>query len=126
MSVKFNITGIERLARKLKKMKSAYGLDKQPVARVFYTAPHSVMIHEDFPTSRRPTQFQVGGPKFLETPLRTKRGEMSKIIYETLKRRSLLSEALLKAARFLRLESQKVVPVDTGELRDSAGERLED
>lgn len=126
MTVRLSVAGVNKLARQLKKMKSGYGLDRERAARVFYTAPHAVAVHEDFPTARRPTQFKVGGPKFLETPLRTKREEMSAIIYDALRKGYSLGEALLRGARFLREESQKVCPYDTGELHDSAGERLEE
>jgi hypothetical protein len=126
VSVKLSVSGVNRLARQLAKRKAGYGLDQERAARVFYTAPHAVMVHEDFPTARRPTQFKVGGPKYLETPLRTKRQEISRIVYEALKKGYSLGEALLRGARYLREESQKVCPYDTGELHDSAGERLEE
>lgn len=124
MTVKISVN-VDKLLRKIDNLRRRAG-DRERAARVYYTAGHSVPVHEDWPVARRPTNFAVGGPKFLETPAREMRGELGKVIFETLASGFSMGEALLRAARTLRQASQARCPVDTGELRDSAGERLED
>ena len=61
-----------------------------------------------------------GQAKFLEQPARELRGEMQRIIYRVCARGAGLIQALLMAGMFLQRESQKLVPVDTGNLKGSA------
>lgn len=124
--MKVQIEGLTKLLKQIKKMKDG-ATDSQRAARVYYTAPHAVPVHEDFPIARRPTQFKTGGAKFLEKPARERRNEIAAVIFDTLRRGFSMGEAVLRGARFLREISQnEYCPVDTGALRDSAGERLED
>lgn len=66
-----------------------------------------------------------GQAKFLEEPARRLAPEISRICKDGLKRGLTMAQALLRAGLFLQRESQKVVPVDTGNLRASAFTRLE-
>lgn len=58
--------------------------------------------------------------KFLEQPFREKQREIATIVVNAMKRGSTLIKALLLGGLFLQRESQKLVPVDTGNLRASA------
>lgn len=125
MTVKISVN-VDKLLRKINDLRRRAG-DRERAARVYYTADHSVPVHEDWPIARRPTNFTVGGPKFLERPARERRDGIAAVIFDTLRRGFSMGEAVLRGARFLREISQnEYCPVDTGELRDSAGERLED
>jgi len=58
--------------------------------------------------------------KFLEDPARENRNEISAIIINTYKQTGNMLTALLQAGLFLQRISQKMVPVDTGNLKQSA------
>lgn len=64
-------------------------------------------------------------PKFLEEPTRALMPELSQMIATALKRGKTLAQALLAAGLRLLRESMKLVPVDTGNLKNSAFTRLE-
>jgi hypothetical protein len=66
-----------------------------------------------------------GQAKFLETPLRTERDVLARIVIQALARGQPLSVALFLAGLRLQRESQRLVPVDTGNLKASAFTRLE-
>ncbi len=66
-----------------------------------------------------------GQAKFLEQPARTMNKELGNIIAVALKAKKTMAQALLLAGLRLQRESQKLVPVDTGNLRASAFTRLE-
>lgn len=124
--MKFSMKNMDSLLRKLRQRKRKAEYEQERTAVVFYTAPHAVAVHEDYPIDRRPTNFKVGGPKFLEAPAREMMHELAVIVNDALGKGYTLAEGLIRAAKALRIESQSRCPVDTGELRDSAGERLEE
>lgn len=64
-------------------------------------------------------------PKFLEKPLREKREVLIQIVNAALSRGKTMAQALLLAGLYLQRESQLLVPVDTGNLKNSAFTRLE-
>lgn len=66
-----------------------------------------------------------GQAKFLEQPARELRPQMRKIIAEAVAKGAPLIKALLMAGLFLQRESQKLVPIDTGNLRGSAFTEVE-
>lgn len=68
-----------------------------------------------------------GTAKFLERPAEELRagGEFARIIVEALAARKTLPQALLACGLRLQRESQKLVPIDSGNLRASAFTRLE-
>lgn len=66
-----------------------------------------------------------GQAKFLEGPARRFADRIGQIVRQGLQKEITLAQALLRGGLFLQRESQKVVPVDTGNLRASAFTRLE-
>lgn len=66
-----------------------------------------------------------GQAKFLEEPARTMGDVLGKLVASALMAKKTMAQALLVAGLRLQRESQKLVPVDTGNLRASAFTRLE-
>jgi hypothetical protein len=90
-------------------------------ATVEYTASYAALIHEDLAMNHP----NGGQAKFLETVFRTRQREAGRILEKIMKRKNgTLKEAVLETAKFFRIESQKLVPVKTGKLRDSAIESV--
>lgn len=58
--------------------------------------------------------------KFLERPFKLRRDEILRIIKEAYQKGKTLAESLLLGGLFLQRESQKIVPVEFGELKKSA------
>jgi hypothetical protein len=133
----------------LKRLSSPDGVGGESVV-VGYTASYAVHVHEDLEakhgadynswhgeeisrgrtksgrkksgwkgrTSRGPDQ----QAKFLEQPARelNNSGELSNDIVAAMRSGNTLQDGLLVAAKRIQRESQKLVPVDTGNLRGSA------
>lgn len=68
----------------------------------------------------------IGQSKFIETPMRQHQGNMAKIVENAMRAGSTLLKALILAGMFLLRESQKLVPVDTGNLKASGFIRVND
>lgn len=83
--------------------------------RVEYTAPYAIYVHEDL-TMNHP---RGGQAKYLEQPMRTEARTMQRIIMTAVKNKDGLEEGLRRAARHVIEVSRKLVPVDTGFLRES-------
>jgi hypothetical protein len=86
---------------------------------VGYTAPHAVLIHEDLTMPH-----QNGQAKYLEQPYRQRRRALVTLMLETARRTGSLAQGALAAVRALLAASRPLVPVDTGELRDSGYARV--
>lgn len=67
----------------------------------------------------------VAQSKFLEAPFRKNLSKMKSMILRQAKSTRSLDTALLIAGMFLQRESMKIVPVDTGNLKNSAFTRKE-
>lgn len=116
MSLKVNAGGIKMELRRRGKTARSYR------ASVSYTAPYAVYVHENLAMNHP----NGGQAKFLEIPARTKRREMARIVYRIMRRKKArLYDAILASAMFLKEESQKLVPVDTGYLKASAVAKVE-
>lgn len=81
---------------------------------VSYRAPYAAPVHENLRVNH-PT----GQAKFLETPARTQANRIAAVTRQAVKNGDPLEVGLRKAAEFLLAESRKLVPVDTGFLRNS-------
>ena len=104
---------------------------------VGYTAKYALYVHENTemtlkgqkrPGKNRGKFWDPQGraqAKFLETPAREKQDEIGTIIVKTYARTGMMGKSLLVGGLFLQRESQKLVPVDTGNLKNSAFTRLE-
>lgn len=112
---------LEKLVDKLRKRaaKARENGGRISVA-VGYTQSYAIYVHEDL-QARHP----VGQAKFLESPFRANRVKYSRIVNDAVQKGRTLAEALLLAGLALQRDSQLLVPVDTGNLKNSAFTRLE-
>lgn len=123
----------DKVVRALRTMASAVELDKNASVVVGYGTGYALYVHEDM-TMNHPNGGQA---KFLTTPANQKKGEMGVIVRKWLLRdlkanvkgratKGMFSKAMVKAGRFLELESRKLVPVDTAFLVSSSFTTLEE
>ena len=126
------IVGIKELRKRLNGLIATSLKKDRGGAIVGYTANYALWVHENVemkwkgkPRSK-PSKGKYWDPqgrgqsKFLEQPAREKTEEMSAIVVKALKGGARLQQALVLAGLFLQRESQKLVPVDTGNLKASA------
>jgi hypothetical protein len=108
------IDGVPRLLRTLEGLAAKARADAGKRVSVGFSAPYAVFVHEDL------TAFHSNGvAKFLETPMRTMHQELAGIVGAEVRGGATLVEAERKAAERLLVASQAIVPVDSGNLRDS-------
>lgn len=120
MATLAKVLGIDRCIKALEKLHQE--VEKRVSVVVGYTAAYAVYVHEDMEAKHA----EGKQAKYLSTPLARLRKEMEKNIREDLKKRKSLAAALLKQGLRLQRESQKIVPVDTANLKNSAFTRLEE
>lgn len=116
------IEGLKQLQATLKRLEKKFGKPK-PSVLVGYTANYAVFVHENLqPAENARGKARVPGRqgKYLEQPAREKQDELARIIATATKNGATLEQALFMAGLRLQRESQKLVPVDTGNLRGSA------
>lgn len=100
--------------------------NKRESVIVGYTANYAMQVHENQKAqSNREARDGVGQWKFLEQPFRELRKQLLKIITVASKAGVSTKQALLLAGLRLQRESQKLVPVNTGNLKGSAFTRHE-
>lgn len=90
---------------------------------VGYTAQYAVRVHEDKEMQdRREARGGNGQWKYLEKPARQLNddGTLGKLVAETVKAGRTIEDGLVIAGLRIQRESQKLVPVDTGNLKGSA------
>lgn len=109
------IKGVSKLINDFTKLKNKSKRGDDVDYIVGYTANYALFVHEDL-ESRHP----VGQAKFLEQPARELRGELISIIAVTRRTTGTLDAGIKLAALRLQRESQKLVPIDTGNLKGSA------
>ncbi len=115
-----DILNLKRLKMKLRALVSRFGPLETSVI-VGYTAEYSIFVHENLEASHK-TGKQA---KFLETPARQNQDVYAAIVAKALKQGEKSDGALLLAGLKLQTDSQRLVPVDTGNLRGSAFTRVE-
>lgn len=120
MKPKLTLNGDRSLRRKLKKLSKN---SKGATILVGYTANYAIYVHENVGAN-----FQRPGSqaKFLETPLRENSKKYVGIVAKTIKSGGSFTQGLMLAGLSLQRDSQKLCPVDTGNLRASAFTRKED
>jgi len=96
---------------------------KVMAVRVGYTAPYAVYVHEDMMANHP----NGGQAKYLSTPAASKRiqRQMRDAIARSVKAKNGLEEGVMRAGQILLAASRPLVPVDTGELRDSGFVKVE-
>ena len=104
---------------------------------VGYTANYAMPVHEMIPTEPQWGRARASGkghywdpsgrgqPKFLEQPLREMQTELVTIVQDVYEKTDNLMSGLFIAGLRLQRESQRRVPVDTGNLKSSAFTRKE-
>lgn len=112
MAAGVQVTGTANVLQKIK----GRSLKGKKTGELFvgYSAPYAVYVHEDLTKKH-----SNGQAKFLEQASRVNRNQMIQILDSNLKNKESLVTALTRVGKFLLAESKKLVPVDTGKLRDS-------
>ncbi len=108
-----NKAAFSKVATKLKGIKTQ-AKDKNTTFTVIYTAPYAEKVHDDLEMPHK-----NGQAKFLEQPLRENSDRLLQKAKDLVKQGKTLEQALKIVAQELLEISQKLVPVDTGFLRDS-------
>lgn len=114
------IEGLKKVVEVLRDRAAKIKTEGQASVVVGYTQNYAIYVHENM-TAKHP----IGQAKFLEGPARRLSPEIKAIILGELKNGRTIAQALLKAGLYLQRESQKIVPIDTGALKNSAFTRLE-
>lgn len=112
MGVKIQVRGVTKVLSSLEKRHLNGKVKLEGV--VGYSAPHALSVHEDLEAYH-----DDGQAKFLEQPARELRPQLTGTVTNSVKKRRNLEEGIREACELLLSMSQKLVPVDTGELRDS-------
>lgn len=118
MTVRVEAKGFEKAIDVLGRLAARHSKDAKIV--VGYAAPYAARIHEDL--QMRHTNGQA---KYLEAPARYLESEMASLIAMALAMGRTLEQALLQAGQRLLIESQTLVPVDTGFLKNSGYVKVE-
>lgn len=83
--------------------------------QVGYSASYAIYVHENLEAHH-----PIGQAKYLESAVRQYSGRVADIVRTEMSKPDVdLTQALMKGGEFLLAESKKLVPVDTGFLRDS-------
>lgn len=105
-----NLGGVIRTLRNLAKKRPDISV------KVGYQAEYAVYVHENLDANHP----NGGQAKFLEQPAREMRSELGQGVVKDMKAGYELEDALMRAGLKLQSASQKLVPVDTGNLRAGA------
>jgi len=119
---KSSVENFDRLANTLRKRLAKSERVDQPGVVVGYTQNYAIFVHED-PEAIH----SVGTWKYLEKAARLllNGGTLHLIITKAYAKTGSLSKSLLLAALAIQRQSQQLVPVDTGALKNSAFTRLD-
>lgn len=133
MAIINNLNVIMKKFRGLKTLAKRHGSTRVVVG---YTAEYAIYVHENIemklkgqPRPKNKGKYWDpqgrGQAKFLEEPARRLQPELGRIIGETVKATGDVALGLKMAGLRLQRESQKLVPVNTGNLKNSAFTRVE-
>lgn len=109
------IEGAEKVYEALRKLHEQTAQDAKSVVVVGFTQNYAVYVHENLEAYHH-----VGQAKFLETPLRVNRNDIATVITLGVQRTKSVLKGLLLGGLRLQREAQKLCPVDTGALKNSA------
>lgn len=108
------------VANNIKRIKENAHRELKATFAITYTAPYAVYVHENLEMKHK-----NGQAKYLEQPLRENASKISKMVKDLMeKEKQSFRTALLIVAHWLLQESKKLVPVDTGKLRDSGETKI--
>lgn len=124
------ISNLKEAQRFLKQLKAKYaGASAKNSVIVGYTAAYALNVHENkkMQENREARGVTKRQWKFLEQPARelSNSGEIQRIVNTAVASGASLEDGLLLAGLRIQRESQKLVPIDTGNLRASAFTRKE-
>ncbi len=88
---------------------------------VGFTAAHATLVHEDLSRT-----YRNGEAKFLQKAINLNIADVDTIVEAELKAGKTMKQAMYKSGEFVLSDAQAIVPVDTGELRDSGFIRVRD
>lgn len=114
------LRGLNKLVSQLRGRAARARKDWDVAAAVGYTAAYAVRVHEDLEASHK-----TGQAKFLEQPFRELQDVLWRTVAVAVKAGKTPAQAFLLAGLRLLRDSQKLVPVLTGNLRASGFVRLE-
>lgn len=120
MAVVAKISGMERTVNKLRAMVAKSIKDDNVSVVVGYTTHYALVVHENL-SARHP----VGQAKYLEQPARENRAKYSDIYTKVAAKGGTNAQGLLMVGLALQRDSQLLVPVDTGALKNSAFTRVD-
>ena len=111
------VIGVDKVIASLKLREIDAKAASKAGARVGYTAAYAVHVHEINKNYRNGKEW-----KYLETPTRqlANSGELGRIITTAYQGGASLQQSLVLAALRIQRDSQKRVPLDTGNLKGSA------
>jgi hypothetical protein len=118
------IEGINSLQAKLAALlKNKENVAPENVVVGYAGVNYAIYVHENLEAAHSPGK----QAKFLESPARTlnNTGQLGKIVEKTVAKGGTVQQGLLLAGMAVQRASQKIVPIDTGNLRASAFTALE-
>lgn len=115
------IEGLNRVRQALRKRERQARKDSNVSVIVGYAANYALPVHENLEARHNSGQ----QAKYLEQPFREMAGEIASIVSRVAKATGSLAKGLLVAGMRLQRESQKIVPIKTGNLKGSAFTELE-
>lgn len=119
MAVITKVSGIERIVQALQRRAAKASRETNVSVGVGFSQSYAIHVHENLAAVH-----PVGQAKFLEQPARTMRNELLGTVRSLLLAGKTMSQALLVAGLKLQRAAQRLCPVDTGALKNSAFTRL--
>jgi hypothetical protein len=120
MNTIVQVAGTDVIYARMRAEGRKIGAILEPTFIIGYSAPYAIYVHEDLEA-----RHITGQAKFIEKVVREKGGELYMQIAAGVINRELWIDVLTRAAEWLLAESKKLVPVDTGALKDSGFYNLE-
>ena len=132
MSNVLKVEGVDKILQQIGERVKKTAQDLNAVVAVGYSTAYALYVHENIEMKwrglprRYPAKGVYWGPKgqakFLEQPFRelNRSGVLGGIVRKALFRGATMSQALVLAGLRIQRDSQKLVPIDTGTLKNSA------
>ena len=132
MSNVLRVEGVDKILQQIGERVKKTAQDLNAVVAVGYSTAYALYVHENIEMKwrglprRHPAKGVYWGPKgqakFLEQPFRelNRSGVTGDIVRKALLRGATMSQALVLAGLRIQRDSQKLVPIDTGTLKNSA------
>lgn len=132
MSNVLRVEGVDKILQQIGERVKKTVQDLNAVVAVGYSTAYALYVHENIEMKwrglprRHPAKGVYWGPKgqakFLEQPFRelNRSGVTGDIVRKALLRGATMSQALVLAGLRIQRDSQKLVPIDTGTLKNSA------